>query len=127
MPKSKRSKVGNYSGVCSFFTPLHLLFLVSLAKTVKKSKERKQDLIREIKESVDLYSHIYVFSVSNMRNNRLKDLRVHWQTSRCVFGFVVISLLPRLNPFLQVFLWEEQNDNHSPRQRAIRRIQREFA
>ncbi len=64
MPKSKRAKV------------------VSLAKTVKRSKERKSDLVREVREAVDMYSNVYVFSVSNMRNNRLKDLRAHWINSR---------------------------------------------
>ncbi len=53
-----------------------------MAKTIKRSKERKQDLVREVRESVDTYSNLFVFSINNMRNNRLKDLRAHWNTSR---------------------------------------------
>ena len=55
-----------------------------MAKTIKRSKERKQDLVREVRESVDTYSNLFVFSINNMRNNRLKDLRAHWNTSRYV-------------------------------------------
>jgi hypothetical protein len=63
-----------------------------MAKTIKRSKERKQDLVREVRESVDTYSNLFVFSINNMRNNRLKDLRAHWNTSR--YEIQPTSILP---------------------------------
>lgn len=68
MPKSKRDKK------------------VSLTKTVKKGLESKQNLIEKLRQSVDIYRHVFVFSVANMRNNKLKDVRTAWKHSRFFFG-----------------------------------------
>ncbi|KAJ3044151.1 mRNA turnover and ribosome assembly protein, partial [Rhizophlyctis rosea] len=68
MPKSKRSKI------------------VSLTKTDKKGREGKDALFTAIREAVDTYSHIYTFSVENMRNTFLKDVRNDWKDSRFFFG-----------------------------------------
>ena len=64
MPKSKRDKK------------------VSLTKTAKKGLELKQNLIEELRKCVDTYKYIFIFSVANMRNNKLKDIRNAWKHSR---------------------------------------------
>jgi len=62
MPKSKRDRK------------------VTLTKTSKKGGlEFKQGLIQRIRESVDTYSNLYVFSVDNMRNNHFKAVREAWK------------------------------------------------
>ncbi|XP_044301280.1 mRNA turnover protein 4 homolog isoform X2 [Varanus komodoensis] len=68
MPKSKRDKK------------------VSLTKTTKKGLEVKQNLIEELRKCVDTYKFLFIFSVSNMRNNKLKDIRNAWKHSRMFFG-----------------------------------------
>ncbi|KAI8764402.1 mRNA turnover protein 4 [Biomphalaria glabrata] len=68
MPKSKRDKK------------------VSLTQTRKKGLELKQTLIEKIRESADQYARIYTFSVHNMRNVQLKDIRQEWSHSRFFFG-----------------------------------------
>jgi hypothetical protein len=68
-----------------------------MAKTIKKSKDHKTDLVRDIREAIEMYTHVYVFSVNNMRNTRLKDLRTHWNTSRYV---IVTKLLALRFPLL---------------------------
>ncbi|KAK9505919.1 hypothetical protein O3M35_009879 [Rhynocoris fuscipes] len=68
MPKSKRDKK------------------VSLTKTTKKGLEAKQRLIEAIRNSVNKYNNIFVFSVENMRNTQLKELRESWSDSRFFFG-----------------------------------------
>ncbi|XP_041129272.1 mRNA turnover protein 4 homolog [Polyodon spathula] len=68
MPKSKRDKK------------------ITLTKTTKKGLESKQNLIEELRKCVDTYRHIFIFSVANMRNNRLKDIRTAWKHSRFFFG-----------------------------------------
>lgn len=68
MPKSKRDKK------------------VSLTKTAKKGLELKQNLIEELRKCVDIYRHVFIFSVENMRNNKLKDIRTAWKHSRFFFG-----------------------------------------
>uniref|UniRef100_A0A8C1J4N2 Ribosome assembly factor mrt4 n=1 Tax=Cyprinus carpio TaxID=7962 RepID=A0A8C1J4N2_CYPCA len=68
MPKSKRDKK------------------VSLTKTTKKGLEAKQNLIEELRKCADIYRYVFVFSVENMRNNRLKDIRTAWKHSRFFFG-----------------------------------------
>ncbi|XP_048028458.1 mRNA turnover protein 4 homolog [Megalobrama amblycephala] len=68
MPKSKRDKK------------------VSLTKTTKKGLESKQNLIEELRKCADIYRYVFVFSVENMRNNKLKDIRTAWKHSRFFFG-----------------------------------------
>ncbi|XP_007251523.1 mRNA turnover protein 4 homolog [Astyanax mexicanus] len=68
MPKSKRDKK------------------VSLTKTAKKGLEAKQNLIEELRKCVDTYRYVFIFSVENMRNNKLKDIRAAWKHSRFFFG-----------------------------------------
>ena len=68
MPKSKRNKV------------------VSLSKSTKKGFELKKDLVSQVQACCDEYSAIYVFSVENMRNQKLKEVRQAWRTSRFFFG-----------------------------------------
>ena len=36
----------------------------------------------QIQECVDNYAYIYVFSVENMRNSKLKEVRNEWKHSR---------------------------------------------
>ncbi|XP_061794751.2 mRNA turnover protein 4 homolog isoform X1 [Nerophis lumbriciformis] len=68
MPKSKRDKK------------------ISLTKTAKKGLGSKQKLIEELRKCVDTYKYLFIFSVANMRNNKLKDLRAAWKHSRFFFG-----------------------------------------
>ncbi|XP_052026693.1 mRNA turnover protein 4 homolog [Apodemus sylvaticus] len=59
---------------------------VSLTKTAKKGLELKQNLIEELRKCVDTYKHLFIFSVANMRNSKLKDIRNGWKHSRMFFG-----------------------------------------
>jgi len=68
MPKSKRDKK------------------ISLTKTAKKGLESKQKLIENFRNCVDTYRYLFIFSVANMRNNKLKDIRTAWKHSRFFFG-----------------------------------------
>lgn len=68
MPKSKRDKK------------------ISLTKTAKKGLESKQKLIEELRKCADTYTNLFIFSVANMRNNKLKDVRTAWKHSRFFFG-----------------------------------------
>ncbi|EJT74247.1 mRNA turnover protein 4 [Gaeumannomyces tritici R3-111a-1] len=68
MPKSKRSKV------------------VHLTSVTKKTREQKEQLFGNIRQCVPEYQHCFVFSVDNMRNNQLKDLRRDMADSRMFFG-----------------------------------------
>lgn len=64
MPKSKRAKV------------------VHLTKTDKKGKELSQKLFANVQEAADNFQHIFVFSVENMRNSYLKEVRAEFSDSR---------------------------------------------
>jgi len=68
MPKSKRDKK------------------VSLTQTKKKGLELKQKVVDEIRTCCDKYARIFTFSVQNMRNSKLKDVRQEWKQSRFHFG-----------------------------------------
>lgn len=68
MPKSKRQKV------------------VHLSKVDKKDKEDKQKLFDNVREAAEQYQYIFVFSVDNMRNTYLKEVRSEFADSRIIFG-----------------------------------------
>ncbi|XP_043284138.1 mRNA turnover protein 4 homolog [Venturia canescens] len=68
MPKSKRDKK------------------ISLTKTSKKGKALKDHIINDIKVCADKYERIFLFSVRNMRNNKLKGIREEWNDSRFFFA-----------------------------------------
>ncbi|KAG0234692.1 mRNA turnover and ribosome assembly protein [Actinomortierella wolfii] len=68
MPKSKRNRI------------------VPLTQTEKKGRAGKDALFEQIRESVDNYKYIWIFSVANMRNNYLKNVRADWKHSRFFFG-----------------------------------------
>ncbi len=66
MPKSKRAKV------------------VHLSKTEKKGKELTFKLFANVRECLEKYQYCYVFSVENMRNTYLKEVRTEFPDSRWV-------------------------------------------
>lgn len=69
MPRSKRDKK------------------ISLTKTERKGLQWKQQIVEDIRNCVQKYPNIFLFSVHNMRNNLLKDLRSEWKKdSRFIFG-----------------------------------------
>ncbi|KAI3399400.1 hypothetical protein diail_7127 [Diaporthe ilicicola] len=68
MPKSKRTKVYH------------------LTQVNKKTREQKERLFQDIRDTVPKYEHCFVLSFDNMRNNHLKDVRHELSDSRLFFG-----------------------------------------
>jgi mRNA turnover protein 4 len=68
MPKSKREQK------------------ITLSKTQKKGRVRKESLMEEVRACVDQYQSLYVFTATNMRNAALKDVRASLKSSRIFFG-----------------------------------------
>jgi mRNA turnover protein 4 len=64
MPKSKRAKV------------------VHMSKVEKKDKEHRQKIYAEVQDAASAYPYAYAFSVSNMRNTYLKEIRSEFADSR---------------------------------------------
>jgi len=75
MPKSKRVK------------------LVTLSKTKKQARQRKEHLVSQIRESLDKFQNLYVFETKNMRNYQLKAVRAQWDDSRFFFGKNKVMIL----------------------------------
>jgi mRNA turnover protein 4 len=69
MPKSKRSRE------------------VPLTVTKTKGKENKNELFDGIRNCIEEYERIFVFSVENMRNTYLKDVRNTFVDSRYAHPF----------------------------------------
>lgn len=60
---------------------------ISLTKTKRKDLQFKQQKVDEVRKNIEEFERIFVFSVENMRNTKLKDLRNEWRTdSRFYFG-----------------------------------------
>lgn len=79
MPKSRRAKVFH------------------LTQVNKKTRQDKEKLFDNIRECIPQYQHCFVFSVENMRNNYLKDVRKELDDCRYV-------CLPPLRVFLSLAL-----------------------
>ncbi|XP_059648133.1 uncharacterized protein LOC132294333 [Cornus florida] len=67
MPKSKRNKA------------------VTLSKTKKKGRDHKESIVNSIREAVEKYSSVYVFSFENMRNLKFKQFREQLKSSSRFF------------------------------------------
>ncbi|XP_053448595.1 mRNA turnover protein 4 homolog [Nycticebus coucang] len=76
---------------------------VSLTKTAKKGLELKQNLREEIQKCVDTYKYLFIFSVANMRNSKLKDIWNAWKHSWRFFG---------KNKVMMVALGQSPSDEH---------------
>jgi len=59
---------------------------VTLSQTSKKGKDAKISLVEKIREALELYERCFIFSVNNMRNGKLKEVRNSWKHSRLFFG-----------------------------------------
>eukprot|EP01018_Ginkgo_biloba_P000217 Gb_22003 [translate_table: standard] len=67
MPKSKRNKV------------------VTLSKTKRKGREHKELIVNAVRQALEDYISVYVFSFENMRNMKFKDLRERLKASSRFF------------------------------------------
>lgn len=70
MPRSKRAKV------------------VSLSKTQKvgASKEFRKAKVNLVRDAVDEYKNIFIFSFANLRESKMKEVRMEWKESRIYMG-----------------------------------------
>lgn len=57
-----------------------------MTKTSKKGLVLKQQIVEDIRKCASKYQNIFLFSVQNMRNSKLKDVRGEWKDSRFFFG-----------------------------------------
>lgn len=77
MPKSKRAKTFH------------------LTQVNKKTREEKEALFQNIKDTVPKFEHCFVLGFDNIRNNHLKDVRREMSDSRYVNTIrPIISVLP---------------------------------
>jgi mRNA turnover protein 4 len=58
-----------------------------LTKTAKKTLDHKKKLVDSIRNSIDEYQYVWLFSVGDMRNDGLQDVRKAWKgTGRIIYG-----------------------------------------
>ncbi|EPS65449.1 hypothetical protein M569_09326, partial [Genlisea aurea] len=88
MPKSKRDRP------------------VTLSKTKKKGKVRKENVVNSIRDAVEKYDSVYVFSFENMRNLKFKEFREQLKSSS---RFFLGS-----NKVMQVALGRSESDEIKP-------------
>ncbi|KAF5279359.1 hypothetical protein FQA39_LY05469 [Lamprigera yunnana] len=68
MPKSKRDKK------------------ISLTKTNKKGLVLKQKIVEDVRNCVEKFNSVYVFTYQNMRTDKMQNIRQEWRPSRFFFG-----------------------------------------
>lgn len=62
-------------------TPAHIS-PVSLTKTTSRGREQKAGVINKLRDVLDEYNSLYVFSFEHMRSAKFKDVRIDWRDSR---------------------------------------------
>ncbi|GAV67379.1 Ribosomal_L10 domain-containing protein [Cephalotus follicularis] len=87
MPKSKRNRQ------------------VTITKTKKKGKEHKEVIVNSIREAVENFNSVFVFSFENMRNLKFKEFREQLKPSRFFLGS---------NKVMQVALGRSASDEIRP-------------
>lgn len=55
---------------------------MSLTKTNAKGRVLKTKLVEVLREAIDEYKSIYLFSFENMRASKFKDVRMDWRESK---------------------------------------------
>lgn len=66
-----------------FESPMHipdLLHSVSLTQATRKGREGKEQLIEEIREAVEEFEYVYLFTVHNSKNQAFKNIRAEWKS-----------------------------------------------
>lgn len=76
MPKSKRGKTYH------------------LTQVTKKTREQKEQLFQNIRETVPKFEQCFVLGFDNMRNNHLKDVRHQLSDSRYAVGPAILVRFP---------------------------------
>lgn len=66
---------------------------VTLSKTKKKGREHKECIVNGIREAVDRYSSVYVFSFENMRNIKFKEFRQQFRHNGKLVSFFFLFML----------------------------------
>ncbi len=76
---------------------------MTLSKTKKKGKVQKESLVKSVRDCLDEYSSVYVFSFENMRNTKFKEFKEDLKSSsrykfffsrspHCVFSGSAVDL-----------------------------------
>ncbi|PWN48527.1 hypothetical protein IE53DRAFT_347333 [Violaceomyces palustris] len=73
MPRAKRSKV------------------ISLTKTDKKTKEDKANHMEKVRLAARDAPYVWLFSIANMRNSYLKEVRSLWKGSQIFYGKLKVA------------------------------------
>lgn len=90
-----------------------LLDAVTLSKTKKKpGLERKGKVVAEIKDAIEHYTSVYVFTFDNMRNQKLKDLREQLKSTSRYCCQVIYALLLYICNQINVFLLNNNKFSH---------------
>ena len=55
--------------------------VVTLSKTKKKGREHKENIVNSIREAIEKYDSVYVFTFENMRNLKFKEFREKLKSS----------------------------------------------
>ncbi|XP_073065823.1 uncharacterized protein [Primulina eburnea] len=98
MPKSKRNRA------------------VTLSKTKKKGRMQKENVVNSIREAIEKFDSVYVFTFDNMRNIKFKDFRERLKSSS---RFFLGS-----NKVMQVALGRSISDEIKPRLHKISKLLR---
>ena len=72
-------------GSKSYFLSFHA-HTVSLTKVGGKGRDFKATLVQTLRESLDVYKHVFLLKFENLRSCRMRDVRMDWKESRIFLG-----------------------------------------
>ena len=82
-----------------------LTLAVSLTVAQKGGREKKEQLVEDVRDCLEAYKYVFIFNTNNMRNTKLKDIRNKWADSRWVLPLLALATVAWRRPCV---VWEER-------------------
>jgi mRNA turnover protein 4 len=90
-----------------------LILTVPLTQTAKKTREHKSAIIQDVRDAIDSYENLYLFSYENMRSSKFKNVRMHFTGSRIFMG---------KNKLLQIALGRTSEEEYGDNLREVAKL-----
>ena len=69
-------------------------YLAIFTTVKKKGAETKREKMEKVRDMIDSYNYVFVFDVSNFRNQTMKELKIEFKETSCFYmGKIALSMV----------------------------------
>lgn len=95
---------------------------VALTQTSKKTKDQKAHIIQDVRDAVDKYKDLYLFSYENMRSNKFKTIRMDFRENKDGESAGGSRIILGKNKLLQIALGRTTEDEYGDNLREVSKL-----